>query len=158
VRFGLRPGNGLSQAYSIFRLGYLIWYESRGRRADRGRLKDSKAIPRRLRRGRAPGTDYTHTVFPSIAITALDILRPSIWLRAFADSVSGLVIAEAVTDFLIGTAAGVTQVYRVASNGFLNDGSEGRGCSGALRSSEFGRRRVYLRRGSRLLIVASAVF
>jgi hypothetical protein len=108
VRFGIRPGNDLSQAYAIFRFGHLVWYECRGRRADRGRLKDSKAIPRRLRRGRAPGTDHTHTVFPSIAITALDILRPSIWLRAFADSVSRLVVAEAVSSFFIRAAAGVT--------------------------------------------------
>jgi hypothetical protein len=107
VRFGLRPGNGLSQAYSIFRLGYLVWYESRGRRADRGRLKDSKAIPRRLRRRRAPGTDHTHTVFPSIAITALDILGPSIWLRVFADSVSRLIAAEAVSRFFIRATTGI---------------------------------------------------
>ena len=107
MRFGVRPGNDLSQAYAIFRFGHLVWYECRGRRADRGRLKDSKAIPRRLRR-RAPGTDHTHTVFPSIAITALDVLRPSIGLRAVADSVSRLVTAEAVTSFLIRAATGIT--------------------------------------------------
>jgi hypothetical protein len=72
--------------------------------------------------------------------------------------VTRLVAAEAITSFLIGAAAGITQVHRVAFNSFLKNGSKGRGSSGALRSSEFGRRGMYFRRSSRLLIVALAVF
>jgi hypothetical protein len=72
--------------------------------------------------------------------------------------VTRLVAAEAITSFLIRAAAGITQVYRVAFNSFLKNGSKGRGSSGALRSSEFGRRGMYFRRSSRLLIVVSAVF
>jgi hypothetical protein len=89
---------------------------------------------------------------------ALDALGSSIRLRVIADSVTRLVAAEAITSFLIGAAAGITQVYRVAFNSFLKNGSKGRGSSEALRSSEFGRRGIYFRRSSRLLIVASAVF
>jgi hypothetical protein len=72
--------------------------------------------------------------------------------------VTRLVVAEAITSFLIRAAAGITQVHRIAFNSFLKNGSKGRGSSEALRSSEFGRRGMYFRRSSRLLIVASAVF
>ena len=65
-------------------------------------------IRRRLGRRRDLGTDHAHTVFPSIAITVLDILRSSVWLRAFADSVSRLIATETVTSLLIRAAAGVT--------------------------------------------------
>ena len=58
---------------------------------------------------------------------------------------SRLVVAEIVTGFLIRAAAGVTQVYRVTLNSFLNNGSKGQGRLGALRLSEFSRRGVYLR-------------
>jgi hypothetical protein len=88
----------------------------------------------------------------------LDALGSSVGLRAVVDSVARLVAAEAVTSFLIRAAAGITQVHRAAFDSFLNNGSEGRGSSRALRSSEFGRRGVYLRRSSRLLIVVLAVF
>ena len=87
----------------------------------------------------------------------LDALRSSVGLRIVTDSVARLVVAEAITGFLIRAAAGITQVYRVALNSFLNNGSKGQGCLGALRLSEFSRRGVYLRRGSRLLIVTTAV-
>jgi hypothetical protein len=74
------------------------------------------------------------------------------------DSVTRLVAAEAITSFLIRAVAGITQVYRVAFNSFLKNGSKGRGSSEALRSSEFGRRGMYFRQSSWLLIVVSAVF
>jgi hypothetical protein len=88
---------------------------------------------------------------------ALDALRSSVRLGAVTNTVSRLVAAETVTGFLIRAAAGVTQVHRVALNSFLNNGSKGRGRSGALRLSEFGCRGMYLRQGSRLLIVTIAV-
>jgi hypothetical protein len=72
--------------------------------------------------------------------------------------VTRLVAAEAITSFLIRAVAGITQVYRVAFNCFLKNSSKGRGSSEALRSSEFGRRGMYFRWSSRLLIVALAVF
>jgi hypothetical protein len=87
----------------------------------------------------------------------LDALRSSVRLRAVANTMFRLVAAETVTGFLIRAAAGITQVYRVALNSFLNNGSKGQGCLGALRLSEFSRRGVYLRQGSRLLIVTAAV-
>jgi hypothetical protein len=75
----------------------------------------------------------------------LDALGSSIRLRAITDSVTRLVAVEAITSFLIGAAAGITQVYRIAFNCFLKNGSKGRGSSGALRSSEFGCRSMYFR-------------
>jgi hypothetical protein len=102
------PESDLSQAYSIFRFGYLVRRESRGRRTYRRRLKDSKAVPRRLRGRRASSAYYAYSVFPSVAITALDTRGSSIWLGAFADSVSRLVTAEAIAGLLIWSAAGIT--------------------------------------------------
>jgi hypothetical protein len=88
---------------------------------------------------------------------ALDALGSGIRLRAVTDSVARLVVTETVTGFLIRAAAGITQIYRIALNSFLSNSSKGRGCLGTLRSSEFGCRGMYLRQGSRLLIVIAAV-
>ena len=93
----------------------------------------------------------------SFTIVALDALGLGIRLRAVVDSVARLVVAETVTSFLIKVAVGVTQIYRIALNSFLNNGSKGRGYLETLRSSEFSRRGMYLRQGSRLLIVTVAV-
>jgi hypothetical protein len=76
----------------------------------------------------------------------LDTLRSSVRLRAVVNTMSRLVAVETVTGFLIRVVVGITQVYRVALNSFLNNGSEDQGHLGALRLLEFSCRGMYLRR------------
>ena len=71
-------------------------------------MQDREAVTRRLRRRRATGVHQAHSVPSSFTIAALDALGSSIGLRAVADSVARLVVAETVTGFLIRAAAGIT--------------------------------------------------
>jgi hypothetical protein len=108
VRFGLRPESDLSQAYAIFRFGYLVWRKRGSRSADRSRLQNRETVTGRLRRRGATGVHKAHSIPSGFAIAALNTLGSSIRLRAVADSVSRLVVAEAVSSLFIRAAAGVT--------------------------------------------------
>ena len=88
-------------------------------------MQDREAVTRRLRRRRATGVHQAHSVPSGFTIAALDALGSGVGLRTVADSVVGLVTAEAVTSFLIRAAAGVTQVHRFGSSPY-GDSSIGR--------------------------------